>query len=121
MMYEDLLNIPYKVHGRSMTGMDCYGLVLECCRRSGKVLPDFVYCSDKQPHGSFPEYAARTGALACPRKKGAVAEYENQDGTLHVGYMVDEENMLHMTYSGVRLSTVGIFRNVTFYEVPDVS
>ena len=121
MMYEDLLNVPFKVHGRSMTGMDCYGLVLECCRRTGKVLPDFVYCSDKQPQDDFQGYAARTGAVECGKKKGTVAEYENRDGSLHVGFMVDAENMLHMTYSGVRLSPVGLFRNVTFYEVPDVS
>lgn len=121
MIYDDLFDVPYKTHGRSMKGMDCYGLVLECCRRSGKKLPDFMYSSDKQLQATFPKYAARTGAVECAKKAGTVAEYENKDGSLHVGFMVTDDDMLHMTYSGVRLTPVGIFRNVTFYEVPNVS
>lgn len=117
MRYDDLLGVPFRVHGRDRTGMDCYGLVLECLRREGKSLPDFFYMTDKQPGCAAPEYAARTGAKPCPCRAGVLAEYENRDGSLHVGYMVDSDNMLHMTYSGVRLSPVGIFKNVTFYEV----
>ena len=117
MKWDDLLGVPYRVHGRDRHGMDCYGLVLECLRREGKTLPDFYYMSDKQPGSAVADYAARTGARRSGKKPGALAEYENRDGSLHIGYMVDGDNMLHMTYSGVRLSPVGIFRNVTFYEV----
>ena len=117
MKYDDLLGVPFKVHGRDRKGMDCYGLVLECLRREGKSLPDFYYMTDKEPGSAAPEYAARTGARPGQCKPGALAEYENRDGSLHVGYMVDSDNMLHMTYSGVRLSPVGIFKDVTFYEV----
>ena len=39
--YEDLLTAKYKPHGRGEDGYyDCYGLVLECCRRAGKKLID---------------------------------------------------------------------------------
>ena len=102
MRYDDLLGVPFKTHGRAKKGMDCYGLVLECLRREGKSLPDF--------------YASRTGARISDRKKGTVAEYD-VEGNLHCGYMLDKENMLHMTHSGVRVSPIGIFKNVTFYEV----
>lgn len=117
MRYEDLLGVPFKVHGRDKRGMDCYGLVLECLRREGKSLPDFVYMTDEQPGCLAPDYAARTGARECGRKAGALAEYENVEGNLHVGYMVDKNTLLHMTHKGVRISPVGMFRNVTFYEV----
>ena len=117
MKYDDLLGVPFKTRGRDKKGMDCYGLVLECLRREGKSLPDFYYMTDKEPASAAPEYAARTGARPGQCKPGALAEYENRDGSLHVGYMVDGDNMLHMTYSGVRISPVGIFKHVTFYEV----
>lgn len=116
MRYDDLLGVPFKVHGRDKSGMDCYGLVLECCKREGKHLPDFVYDNDKQPVSEAVRYAGKTGARPGAKAPGAVAEYD-VDGHLHVGYMIDRELMLHMTYSGVRVSPVGIFKNVTFYEV----
>ena len=115
--YDDLLGVPFKTHGRDKSGMDCYGLVLECLRREGKSLPDFVYMSEKQPAGALPQYAARTGARPGEKAPGSVAEYENSDGTLHVGYMIDRDLLLHMTYTGVRISPAGIFKNITFYEV----
>ncbi len=114
--YDDLLGVPFRTHGRDRGGMDCYGLVLECLRREGKSLPDFVYQDHRQSASEAPFYASRTGVRKSDRKQGTVAEYE-VEGNLHVGYMLDSELMLHMTYSGVRVSPVGIFRNVTFYEV----
>ena len=116
MRYDDLLGVPFKVHGRDKKGMDCYGLVLECLRREGKSLPDFVYQNDRQPSSEAPIYASRTGARISERAKGTVAEYD-VEGHLHCGYMLDKENMLHMTHSGVRVSPIGIFKGVTFYEV----
>ena len=115
--YDDLLGVPFKTHGRTKAGMDCYGLVLECLRREGKSLPDFVYMSSRQPAGDFPQYAARTGARPGRNEAGAIAEYENSDGTLHVGYMIEKDLLLHMTHKGVRISPAGIFKNITFYEV----
>ena len=38
--YNDLLGAKYKPHGRGDGGYDCYGLVLECCRRAGTPIKD---------------------------------------------------------------------------------
>ena len=40
MKYDDLLNTPFKRRGRDKNGFDCYGAVLECCRRAGTPLID---------------------------------------------------------------------------------
>lgn len=41
----DLIGIPFKVHGRDKTGMDCYGLLIEISKRLGVNFPDAFYNS----------------------------------------------------------------------------
>ena len=40
MKYDDLLNVPFKRFGRDKSGFDCYGVVMECCKRAGTPLKD---------------------------------------------------------------------------------
>jgi len=40
-MYSDLIGIPFKDGGRSIDGLDCYGLVMEVYRRKGINLPEY--------------------------------------------------------------------------------
>ena len=47
----DLLGVPYEKNGRTLDGLDCYGLVLEVCKRFGYKLPDFEY--DNTSYSSF--------------------------------------------------------------------
>lgn len=39
----DLIGIPFKVHGRDKSGMDCYGVVIEFMHRAGIEFPDVFY------------------------------------------------------------------------------
>lgn len=44
MRYDDLIGVPYKIHGRSKEeGFDCYGLLIELMKRDGVTLPDYLY------------------------------------------------------------------------------
>lgn len=40
--YEDLIGIPCVDGGRTLAGLDCYGLVMEVYRRFGITLPEFT-------------------------------------------------------------------------------
>lgn len=42
-MYEDLIGIPFKEHGRDKKGFDCYGIAIEIYKRKGKILHDVFY------------------------------------------------------------------------------
>ena len=44
MTYEDLLVVPWVDKGRTLDGLDCYGIVLELCNRAGTPLKDI--CDD---------------------------------------------------------------------------
>lgn len=39
---KDLIGVPFKKGGRDLiTGVDCFGTLMECYRRMGRVIPDF--------------------------------------------------------------------------------
>ena len=44
----DLINLPFKPHGRDREGFDCWGLAMEVNRRMGIRLPDYAYGEDME-------------------------------------------------------------------------
>lgn len=117
MTYEDLLLVPYKVNGRTVDGMDCYGLVLECCRRTGQSLRDVVYESDRVSTEQLRNYTASLNVqqINRPVRYGIVqSEFE---GSLHIGFLVDKKTAIHATYNGVRVTPVMMLKNTKYFEV----
>ena len=117
MKWDDLLTVPYKAHGRTISGMDCYGLVLECCKRAGTPLNDIRYGCDHVPSDTLSFYTRKVNV--CPiesAQSGAIVECE-YSGNLHVGYLIDKKTVLHMTSSGMRVSPLLALRKARFYEV----
>lgn len=41
--FNDLIGIPFKVHGRDLNGLDCYGLVKLIEERKGNIIPEYAY------------------------------------------------------------------------------
>ena len=116
--YTDLLGAPYREHGRSREeGFDCYGLVVECCRRAGTPLDDLDY---RAPSLSLPEADRAKAALnvrAVPGPKpGRIVEME-YGGKSHVGFMADRNNIVHATARGVRLTSLASAHVTGYYEV----
>ena len=115
-LYDDLLAVPYLEGGRDARGMDCYGLVIECCKRSGTPIKDLSNIGHVDAL-ELPRYVrsvnARHTAIARP---GNVVQCEYA-GELHIGYMLDKKRVLHMTYEGVRATPLLALRNAKMYEV----
>lgn len=93
--YENLIGIPFVRGGRDLsTGVDCYGLVMEMYRRTGKVIPDFVTPEDlktmelliDRERGSWRKVEPRPGCLLLFRVEGYRA---------HVGFMLSHSKMIH--------------------------
>ncbi len=115
MKYDDLLQVPYRLGGRGIDGLDCYGLVLECFRRDGKALKDLA----------LPESAD----IAEHVKTLNVREVADPgigrgiqfliDGKLHIGYMLSRRAVLHMTEHGLRITPLTVLSRWTprFFEV----
>lgn len=117
-VYEDLLECPYLDFGRDpKKGLDCYGLIIECCKRAGTPLKDVVYQTTKCESGFVDAAALHVNIreIEKPRKGALVQCYYNKH--MHAGYMLNDVHMLHMTYEGVRITPVFAVADVKFYEV----
>lgn len=123
MRYDDLLNVPYKAHGRGDGGYDCYGLVVEMCRRAGTPLRDLYGGIVDLPADGVNDYISgglNVREIPAPRA-GAIA-YGIYKGNVHVGYIVERGKVLHATIDrGVKISPLAAIRPIAYYEVTDES
>lgn len=116
--YEDLLVCEYKDFGRDpKTGLDCYGLIIECCKRAETPLKDMYYETTKckEDFVEIQKLKMNIAPIKKARKGCLVQCYYNKN--LHTGYMINDIQMLHMTFEGVRITPVFAIPTAKFYEV----
>ena len=101
----DLIGIPYKEHGRSSDGMDCYGLAIEVMRRYGYKLNDVVYENYDLELSAENIPTLNLTPIDAPRE-GAILEmqYNNE---LHIGVCISKKEFIHMTRTGCRINHIG--------------
>ena len=101
----DLIGVPYKDHGRSKDGMDCYGLAIEVLRRYGYKLDDVYYenhdltlCEE-----NLPTLNVSPIDQVC---EGAILEMQYED-YIHIGVCISRKEFIHMTRTGCRINHIG--------------
>ena len=119
MKYDDLLNIPFKKFGRNKNGFDCYGVVMECCKRAGTPLRDLYNDIVDLPADKVDDYIR--GGLNVRQideaKVGAIV-YSMYHGNTHVGYIVERGKVLHATIDkGVKITPLIAMHPIAFFEV----
>ena len=118
--YDDLLGAAHKPHGRGDGGYDCYGLVLECCRRAGKKLIDPFKKYIHLPVGAELPYINdynNIREIKAP-KADTVAECKS-GANLHAAYMLTPALALHINEHGCRVTHIRALNAIRFYEVLD--
>ena len=99
-LVQDLLGVPYKLGARLPgNGTDCFGLVVECCRRMGRPIPD-PYVSSDVPRDAKEWIAERlTGWRHCEGPViGGIVELRSSEHPAHIGFLVSETQFLHSLY-----------------------
>lgn len=101
----DLIGVPYKDHGRSLDGMDCYGLAIEVMRRYGYELRDVIYEDHALELADENAPTLNITPIDAPRE-GALIEmqYNNE---LHIGVCISKKEFIHMTRTGCRINHIG--------------
>lgn len=123
MKYDDLLNIPFKKFGRDKNGFDCYGVVIECCKRAGTPLKDLYGGIVDLPADRVNDYISgglNVREIPAPKVGGLI--YSIYKNNVHVGYIVERDKVLHATIDkGVKISPLAALKPIAYYEVVNES
>lgn len=123
MKYDDLLNVPFRKFGRDKNGYDCYGVVMECCKRAGTPLRDLYGGIVDLPADGVNDYIS--GGLnirEIPAPKVGALAYSIYKGNVHVAYIVERNLVIHAIIDkGVRISPLAAIKPIAYYEVTDES
>lgn len=106
---QDLLGLPYLPGGRwPGQGLDCFGLVVECCRRAGRPIPD-PFTSAAVPMNVREWIVGRLdGWRPCEGPTaGAVVELRSEEQPAHVGYLLNDYEFVHcLSRTGVVIGRI---------------
>lgn len=110
--YTDMLGQPYEKYG------NCYGAIVECCRRAGTPLKNPFAKLKELAAGLEAPYIENINVEEIPSARaGAIVELKNGPN-LHVGYMVSNTLVLHSTrLNGVTVTHIAALHPIKFYEV----
>jgi len=119
--YMDLLGKPFVRGGRGPNEYDCYGLVREMFKRSGREVPDFTSPGTLEEIEELMAHSLEEARWVRvePRTIGALITFRVEGMGAHVGYMLSDDRFLHTTEAtGVTTErlTNGGFRPLAFYD-----
>ncbi len=103
------LGIPYQHHGRSLSGLDCYGLILEVFKNQGVRLWDIhdEYDQEWSWKGKdffIENYAREWEKVLDPRFMDVVCFKNGKDIVNHAGVLLGEGKFIHAVKAGVVVS-----------------
>jgi len=91
--------------GRTLAGMDCYGLCLELARRDGVILPDAIWAEAPEEIEKIVNETELKGFTKAdkPQPGDLVGFMLRPPFVSHIGYMVSEYEFIHVT-KGTRVT-----------------
>lgn len=93
--FSDLIGTRFEFGGRDPEkSLDCYGMVMECARRDGVILPDFGHAKDQATimammTASLPQWRQ------IEKRRGAIAFMRIGRFAAHVAYVCDTNHLIH--------------------------
>lgn len=106
-----LIGIPYKEHGRTLDGFDCYGFLLYVEKEAGNVLPDFDYSTydNKYITNCFDMVKDHVSKIDDFVDDAIVLFHDANGYKSHVGVYVGDGYIAHCDWAGVHLDKVSKF------------
>lgn len=121
---QDLIGVPFEKGGRSLvTGVDCFGLLMECQRRLGKPIPDHrspefhheIAAALHDRKADWTQHYERTGADPVPLsacKPGSALLIKIRGCACHVGFVHKDGWFIHTweDTNGVTQERISLWR-----------
>lgn len=101
--YDDLIGVPYRHKGRTLEGLDCFGLILYVLKQQGKTVDDPVpdypeNWQDVKTHNYFLEhYYKQWKRIDKPELLDVVMIGQDENFPTHVGILVEKDKVLHVS------------------------
>mgnify|MGYP000054369081 FL=1 len=121
---EDLLGIPFKIHGRDKNGLDCYGLAIEVSKRFGHKMVDMFY--DYNSTNNLQDlndntYNITSGSGLIKTEQPCMSDvllfFDSKNRTTHIGIYLSDDNFIHCDGDGVHISKLSsYFRKWSAYK-----
>lgn len=113
---DDLLGVPFKMHGRDRNGFDCYGLVIEVSRRFGHRMVDMFYDYDSSNNlrnldDNTYNIIAGSGLIRTeiPAEGDVILFFDSKKRTTHIGVYLSNDNFIHCDSDGVHVSRLSTY------------
>jgi lipoprotein Spr len=92
----ELIGIPFEYGGRTLKGLDCFGLIMKLLEGDGVNVHDFGWNKDSAIIQTM-MLAAREGQhwVPCKPQKGAIILFRVGRYVRHVAYMLDRNKFIH--------------------------
>ena len=110
---DDLYGCPFKLHGRDLSGFDCYGLVIEVEKRLGRTLKDLhaEYTEDNylQKLDENAESFIKDMELIKTEQPvlGDIILFLDKNGcSVHVGVYLKRDDFIHCDGQGVHIDNL---------------
>lgn len=105
---DDLIGVNYVSNGRSLKGLDCYGLAIEVSKRFGHKMPDLIEA--RNDDRDFEKCLKKGIALAnvkeidYPEEEGDIIFFKNFQGVQdHIGVFLGDGLFIHCNAHGVHV------------------
>lgn len=119
--YDDLLTVPFLPLGRTNKGMDCFGLVMELESRAGNKLNDIYINWDQRGKDCLQTITKGLNIEEINNAEENAIIQTDYKNALHVGFMLDKTTVIHMTYEGIKITSIFTFSKKKFYRVKNES
>lgn len=116
-LYLDLVGVPFRPFGRTVKGLDCFGLVMLLYKRRGIIVPDVKYGdTDESRNKAITSAENLKGWEAVKQSPGVAVAFRKNGIVQHCGVVIDDDRFIHSSedHSGV---VIGRFsRNGNFHR-----
>lgn len=113
MDFSDFLGIPYKHHGRTLDGADCYGLWIMYQEWLGRTALDFDYkfrdYRNGQDYNVWKASMDRWTETAVPDKDDTLLFFDDKGRVVHIAVFVGGGRILHCDIKGSRVERLDTF------------